>query len=139
MIKEMTKKIISLCFAVVFLLSLTCTPVRAEEKEYAENGATMIYSLSVSGNKWTAKTTCYELQDCKTSMFLYRKKGGELLYSDCVVGKKERRVGKTSVKFKRASLEKTNKKAKYGRSVHVLLVNGENAPLFNSKDLTKLK
>lgn len=116
---------------------MTVTVVRATSTSYA--GVTMEYNIYLSNSTWSADTSCCEDMDSKVSLFLYKKKGGTMLYSDIAYGRTRVPIAGTSVTHTYAYLSKTNLSAKYGRSVHALLYEGTNQPYISALELNKTK
>lgn len=120
-----------------FVLSLATMVAHAES--VAKDGVTMDYDLSLSKSKWKAYTFCATDMDSKVSLFLYKSKGGELLYSDIKYGRTRETLPGTSLSGTYAALSETKKTAKYGRSVHALVYHDTNWPYISAKELTQSK
>ncbi len=120
-------------FLFVFVLGVTV----ADAASIAKEGVTMNYEFTLSGSKWNAYTYCYEDMDSKVSLFLYNKSGGTLLYSNIAYGRDRIPLFGTSATGTYASITKSNSSAKYGRSVHALLYQGQNNPYISAIELTK--
>lgn len=131
------ERIFGAVLAVAITVMLCTNAVMAEYK--TENGATMWYYLDQSGNSWDAKTYCYEGEDSMVSLFIYDKKNGTLLKSDSVKGRDNIPVPGSSATRTYAHLNFSNSSAKYGRSSHALLFQGENRPCISARELDKSK
>lgn len=131
------ERIFGAVLAVAIAVILCTNAVMAESKP--KDGVTMWYFLTQSGNAWDAETYCYEDMDSMVSLFIYDKKDGTLLKSNSVKGRDRVPVWGSSATRTYAHLNLSSSSAKYGRSSHALLYEGENRPFISALELYKSK